>query len=184
MYPIQFVLGGCRSGKSKYALTYANTNWPPQKCFIATSEPLDHEMKARITNHQKERGPDWHTIETPINICDTIQNESYKYSGILLDCVTLWINNLMCQNMDDDTIKKQIAQLLHTLKQIKCPIIIVSNEVGLGIVPDNAMARLYRDLVGYANQQIAAISEIVVFMVAGIPMPLNQPSEVVRSSSD
>ena len=173
MYPIRFVLGGCRSGKSKYALTFANTHWQPPKCFIATSEPLDHEMQTRITNHQKERGPDWHTIERPINICDTIINESHKYSGMLLDCVTLWINNLMCRDMDELSIKNQIAQLLETLKKTKCPILIVSNEVGLGIVPDNAMARLYRDLVGYANQQIAAISDEVVFMVAGIPMTLD-----------
>jgi adenosylcobinamide kinase/adenosylcobinamide-phosphate guanylyltransferase len=170
MYSIKFVLGGCRSGKSKYALSYANSHWQAPKGFIATSEPLDHEMQARIANHQKERGRDWHTIECPINICNTIQHVSHQYSGMLLDCITLWISNLMCQDMDDAFIKNQIAQFLDALTNIQCPIVIVSNEVGLGIVPDNAMARLYRDLVGYANQQIANIAEQVVFMVAGIPM--------------
>jgi len=170
MYPIKFIIGGCRSGKSKYALSYANTHWQPPKCFLATSEPLDQEMEVRIANHQKERGPDWHTIECPINICHSIQNNSHKYSGMILDCITLWISNLMCQDMDDAFIKKQIAQFLDALTNIQCPIVIVSNEVGLGIVPDNVMARLYRDLVGYANQQIAAVAEEVVFMVAGIPM--------------
>jgi adenosylcobinamide kinase/adenosylcobinamide-phosphate guanylyltransferase len=170
MYPIKFVIGGCRSGKSKYALIHANTHWQPPKCFLATSEPLDHEMQTRIVNHQKERGQDWHTIECPINIYEKLLNESHQYSGMLLDCVTLWINNLMCRDMDEISIKNQIAQFLESLKKIKCPIIIVSNEVGLGIVPENAMARLYRDLVGYANQQIAGISDDVVYMVAGIPM--------------
>jgi adenosylcobinamide kinase/adenosylcobinamide-phosphate guanylyltransferase len=170
MNVIQFVLGGCRSGKSKYALTYANKHWQPPKCFLATSEPLDNEMQTRIANHQKERGPDWHTIECPTDICQPIQNNAHEYSGMILDCITLWISNLMCQDMDEVSIKNQIAQFLDALKSIKCPIIIVSNEVGLGIVPDNAMARSYRDLVGYANQQIAAISDSVVFMVAGIPM--------------
>jgi adenosylcobinamide kinase/adenosylcobinamide-phosphate guanylyltransferase len=172
MHPIRFVLGGCRSGKSNYALNYANTHWQPPKCFIATSEPLDHEMQVRIANHQKERGPDWHTIECPIKICDTIQKESQKYSGMLLDCITLWINNLMCRDMDGISIKKQILLLIEGLKKTTCPILIVSNEVGMGIVPENAMARQYRDLVGYCNQQIALISEHVVFMVAGIPMTL------------
>jgi len=170
MNPIRFILGGCRSGKSKHALTYANNHWQPPKCFIATCEPLDPEMQSRITHHQNERGPDWHTIECPINICETIQHESHQFNGILLDCITLWINNLMCQDMDEASVKRQIAQLCHALKKIKCPIIIVSNEVGLGIVPDNAMARLYRDLTGFANQQIAAISNQVDYMVAGIPM--------------
>jgi adenosylcobinamide kinase/adenosylcobinamide-phosphate guanylyltransferase len=170
MNSIQLVLGGCRSGKSKYALTYANTYWQPPKCFLATSEPLDNEMHARIANHKKERGPDWHTMECPITICDTIHNNAHNYSGILLDCITLWISNLMCRDMDDDLIKQQISLFLDTLKKIECPIIIVSNEVGLGIVPDNQMARLYRDLVGYANQQIAEIADRVVFMVAGRPM--------------
>jgi len=174
MNSIQFVLGGCRSGKSKYALTYANTHWQPPKCFLATSEPLDHEMHDRIANHQKERGPDWHTIESPINICDTIQNDAHHYSGMLLDCITLWISNLMCRDMDEVFIKQQISLFLDVLQNIHCPIIIVSNEVGLGIVPDNAMARFYRDLVGSTNQQIAAISDRVVFMVAGIPMTVKR----------
>jgi len=173
MYPVKFITGGCRSGKSKYALTYANTHWQPPKCFIATSEPLDHEMQVRIADHQKERGQDWHTKECPINICDTIINQSQQYSGMLLDCITLWINNLMCKDINEIAIKEHIAQLSESLKQIKCPIIIVSNEVGMGIVPENAMARLYRDLVGYANQEIAAISDDVIFMVAGRPLLLS-----------
>jgi len=172
MHPIRFVLGGCRSGKSNYALTYANEHWQSPKCFIATSEPLDQEMQSRITNHQKERGQDWHTIECPIKIYETILNESHKFNVMLLDCITLWVSNLMCQDLNEIAIKKQIALLLEALKNTACPIMIVSNEVGLGIVPDNAMARLYRDLVGFANQQITTISEQVVFMVAGIPMTI------------
>ncbi|ETR72403.1 MAG: adenosylcobinamide kinase [Candidatus Magnetoglobus multicellularis str. Araruama] len=170
MKTIQFILGGCRSGKSKYALNYANKHWHSPKCFIATSEPLDNEMQSRITNHQKERGADWQTIECPIELSQVIQKESHQFSGMLIDCITLWINNLMCQKMKEPAIKKQIVLLLDAIQHSDCPIIIVSNEVGLGIVPDNFMARLYRDLVGYANQQIANIADQVVFMVAGIPI--------------
>jgi len=168
-YKIQFILGGCRSGKSRYALDYANTHWHSPKSFIATCEPLDNEMQSRIDNHQKERGPDWHTIECPIDISRAITDEAKSSKGILLDCVTLWISNLLCKAMDEASIKQSIVLLVKTLESINCPICIVSNEVGMGIVPENAMARQYRDLVGFANQQIAAAADQVVLMVAGIP---------------
>jgi len=172
MKSIQFILGGCRSGKSKYALDYANQNWHSKKFFIATCEALDNEMKSRITNHQKERGPNWKTVECPIDIASVIEELAIQKGGILLDCVTLWINNLMCNSMDDNQIKEKVETFVNTLQKISCPITVVSNEVGMGIVPENAMARQYRDLVGYTNQKIAAISNNVILMVAGIPFQI------------
>jgi len=165
---IKFVLGGCRSGKSRYALDYANKHWQ-KKFFIATCEPLDNEMKSRILNHKKERGPDWETKECPVDIDKMIEKLSSQKGGILLDCVTLWINNLMCLSMDETQIQKKVDTLIKVLQNKNCPILIVSNEVGMGIVPENGMARVYRDHVGYANQKIASISDQVILMVAGIP---------------
>ncbi|MBF0450428.1 MAG: bifunctional adenosylcobinamide kinase/adenosylcobinamide-phosphate guanylyltransferase [Candidatus Magnetomorum sp.] len=170
MKSIQFVLGGCRSGKSRYALNIANQNWHDPKFFIATCEPLDNEMQQRIEHHQEERGPNWHTIECPIDIDQSILQLPVPKGGILIDCMTLWMSNLMCNNMDEQVIKNQVTALIESLSRVECPIIIVSNEVGLGIVPENSMARMYRDLVGYTNQRIAAIADRVILMVAGISL--------------
>jgi len=169
---IQLVIGGCRSGKSRYALDYANQHWKGQKIFIATCEALDHEMQERIDHHQKERGVEWQTIECPIDIAQAIKNVYHPDSGILLDCITLWISNMMCKQMDDTHIMNQLNILIDSISHVDCPVTIVSNEVGLGIVPDNPMARKYRDYVGYANQKIAGVASQVILMMAGIPLTI------------
>jgi len=177
MKSIQLILGGCRSGKSRYALNHANKQWKGKKYFIATCEALDHEMQQRIDCHKKERGPDWQTIECPIDIDQAIAQCAHQQSGILLDCITLWISNMMCKELTETQIKNQIISLTKTLSLIECSINIVSNEVGLGIVPENLMARQYRDIVGFANQQIAAVANQVILMVAGIPLSIKECSE-------
>jgi len=178
-----FILGGARSGKSAYALKLAESI-PGEKVYLATAQALDEEMRERIKRHKKERGNNWTTIEEPINVVDVIKknetpplNPSFskwgqggisgKYNVILLDCLTLWISNLMHRKTG---VRRSIDKFVSTCKRSKANIIIVSNEVGLGIVPENHLAREFRDIVGYTNQRIAEVSDEVYFMTAGIPM--------------
>ncbi|HBO84702.1 MAG TPA: bifunctional adenosylcobinamide kinase/adenosylcobinamide-phosphate guanylyltransferase [Deltaproteobacteria bacterium] len=162
-----FVTGGCRSGKSKYALKLAES-MNGRKLYLATGEPFDEEMAERIKKHKKERGNNWTTIEEPINVIDAVKKNK-RCDVILLDCLTLWISNLL---MKDSRLKKIIVNLISTCKHSKANIIIVSNEVGLGIVPDNELARKFRDIIGLANQRIAAASDDVYFVVSGIPLKI------------
>jgi len=139
-----------------------------RKLYLATGEPFDEEMAERIKKHKKERGNNWTTIEEPINVIDAVKKNK-RCDVILLDCLTLWISNLL---MKDSRLKKIIVNLISTCKHSKANIIIVSNEVGLGIVPDNELARKFRDIIGLANQRIAAASDDVYFVVSGIPLKI------------
>lgn len=167
---ITFVIGGCRSGKSSHALYLANEIKGSRKIFIATSVPTDKEMDARVVKHQKERGDDWITAEVPVEIPSKIIELSESSDVILVDCLTLWISNLMFNNFDDDAIVKITQELQDTLKIINVPIFLVANEVGMGVVPENALARRFRDMAGMVNQKIAQTADKVIYTVAGIPM--------------
>ncbi|MGD9731976.1 MAG: bifunctional adenosylcobinamide kinase/adenosylcobinamide-phosphate guanylyltransferase [Desulfamplus sp.] len=167
---ITFVIGGCRSGKSSHALYLANEIKGSRKIFIATSVPTDKEMDARVVKHQKERGNDWITAEVPVEIPSKIIELSESSDVILVDCLTLWISNLMFNNFDDDTIVKITQELQDTLKIINVPVFLVANEVGMGVVPENALARRFRDMAGMVNQKIAQTADKVIYTVAGIPM--------------
>jgi adenosylcobinamide kinase/adenosylcobinamide-phosphate guanylyltransferase len=157
--PLILVTGGARSGKSCFAQKLAEAV-KGRKAFIATAEPLDHEMKQRITLHRKKRPAGWNTVEE-------------GYDVLLIDCLTLWISNLMVnKNMKEKAILKNISNLVTSCKEIPSRVIMVTNELGMGIVPANRLSRLYRDLVGKANQQIAAEADEVYFLVSGIPMKL------------
>jgi len=183
---ITLVIGGCRSGKSRYALEAANQikadpAKPHQvtggrKVFLATSVPRDPEMDKRVAAHQAERGQDWQTIEEPIVIHETISQASKTADVILVDCLTLWTSNLMFAEYDEPGIMNAIRLLIAALQQCYCPVFLVSNEVGYGIVPDNALARQFRDMAGLVNQKIAAMADRVVLTVAGIGLPI-KPSE-------
>ncbi|MBI5875907.1 MAG: bifunctional adenosylcobinamide kinase/adenosylcobinamide-phosphate guanylyltransferase [Deltaproteobacteria bacterium] len=162
-----FILGGARSGKSAYALKLAESI-TGKRLYLATAEALDKEMAERIKKHKKERGNNWTTIEEPINVADVIQGNK-KYDVILLDCLTLWISNLM-HNCAIRNPQSAISKLVSACKKTKANIIVVSNEVGLGIVPDNPLAREFRDIAGIANQKIAAAADEVYFVAAGIGM--------------
>jgi adenosylcobinamide kinase/adenosylcobinamide-phosphate guanylyltransferase len=167
---IVFVVGGCRSGKSRYALETANEISKEEKIFIATCVPHDAEMKQRVDRHQKERGPNWQTAETPVHLPQTIAARSRQAKVLLVDCLTLWISNLMLGIEDDEIISERIGELVQSFNSLNCPLVLVSNEVGTGIVPENRLARRFRDLVGEANQAVAARADRVVWMVAGIPV--------------
>lgn len=170
------VIGGCRSGKSSHALGLANALSGQKKIFIATSVPTDTEMEARVTKHQQERGTDWVTAEVPVDIARTIDEASATADVILVDCLTLWTSNLMFQGLDQPGIEHHIQALAASLERAQCPVILVSNEVGAGIVPENALARQFRDMAGFVNQKIASVADRVTWMVAGIPVTIKPGS--------
>jgi adenosylcobinamide kinase/adenosylcobinamide-phosphate guanylyltransferase len=169
---IVFVIGGCRSGKSRHALETAQRFAGDKKVFIATCIPSDDEMKQRVDNHRKERGAAWKTVETPILLPEVIAEKSRMSDAILVDCLTLWINNLLMEDETPKEIEAKIARLTAAIEKAKCPVVLVSNEVGAGIVPDNNLARMFRDLVGSVNQAVADCADKVVWMVAGIPITI------------
>lgn len=167
---ITFIIGGARSGKSRFALELAD-NYAPfcPKAYIATAQALDDEMKDRIEKHKRERSSEWATLEEPLNISTLISDINRSYDVILVDCLTLWLSNLLLNNKD---IENQIESFISSLSNIHCSLFIVSNEVGLGIVPDNALSRRFRDLSGYLNQKVASISDEVYLVTAGIPLKI------------
>ncbi|MEA3437194.1 MAG: bifunctional adenosylcobinamide kinase/adenosylcobinamide-phosphate guanylyltransferase [Thermodesulfobacteriota bacterium] len=166
------IIGGCRSGKSRHALELAEKISGSTRIFIATCIPLDDEMKERIDRHKKERDKSWTNIETPVELSVAINENSREGDVILVDCLTLWINNLLMEIENPDVIDQCIHKLILAIKEAKCPIILVSNEIGAGIVPENKLARLFRDYAGFVNQKVAECADRVIWMVAGIPVSI------------
>ena len=172
MNAITFVIGGCRSGKSRYALDLAAKLSEKQKIFIATCQPQDEEMRQRVARHQKDRGKTWITLEVPIDLPGAITRNGSRGDLILVDCLTLWISNLLTSTpkISEDDVIASVDNLTRALHAAKCPVILVSNEVGTGIVPENRLARQFRDIMGMTNQRLAACAHGVIWMVAGIPV--------------
>lgn len=168
------VLGGCRSGKSRHALTLADQIKGKSKIFIATSVPLDEEMHQRVSAHQAERGPDWLTAEEPVRIADLIRDRSKDADVILVDCLTLWISNMMFEGYDDPQIRESTTAFTDSIRTASCPVIAVSNEVGTGVVPENSLSRRFRDNAGFVNQAVAAAVDEVFWCVAGIPVAIKK----------
>jgi adenosylcobinamide kinase/adenosylcobinamide-phosphate guanylyltransferase len=166
---LTLVLGGARSGKSRHAEALV-TATPAPWMYVATAEPFDDEMKARIAEHRSRRGEKWRTIEAPLDLAGAIERAPAG-ATVLVDCLTLWLNNLMYNNRDIDA---ETARLEAALAAPPGPVVLVSNEVGSGIVPDNAEARRFRDLQGRLNQRIAARADHVVLLVAGLPMVVKE----------
>ncbi len=166
------VTGGCRSGKSGFALKKADELNPQKKIFIATCRPLDNEMEERVSRHQKERDGKWQTIEEPLLLEEAIRENSTPETLILVDCITLWLTNLLMENDDLNFLEQQAISLAKVLKQVKGEIILVTNEVGAGIVPENRLARVFRDAAGFANQRIAESVDSVIWAVSGIPVKI------------
>jgi adenosylcobinamide kinase/adenosylcobinamide-phosphate guanylyltransferase len=166
--PVTFILGGARSGKSRYAQTLAESQ--PGACiYLATAEVRDDEMADRIRAHQQDRGPRWTTVEEPVSLVPALQRAAVPDGVVLVDCLTLWLANLMEQELDVGT---ETAALIDALPGLGGPVIFVSNEVGLGIVPDNGVARRFRDAAGKLHQVMAAAAQRVDFMAAGLPLTL------------
>ena len=161
------VLGGARSGKSRYAESLAGA----EKFYIATAQAFDAEMQARIAAHRAQRGQGWQTFEAPLDVADQLQALDARGRFILIDCLTLWISNLMHAKRD---VGAEVEKLCHMLELAKAKVVLVSNEVGQGIVPENALARAFRDQQGFANQRLAQAVDEVVLVVAGLPMVLKK----------
>lgn len=164
-----FITGGCRSGKSRFALNYANQHFS-KKIYLATCGVLDEEMARRVEDHKKIRGPEWQTIEESVAIVDKIRQYGDKVEVILLDCITLWLSNLLMKWNSDSRIMDEADRFIDVIKQNQTSLIIVSNEVGMGIVPAEPLGRRFRDLSGIVNQKIAEVADTVIYMVSGIPM--------------
>lgn len=170
--------GGCRSGKSDLAVQKAR-ELSERVCFIATCVPEDNEMKARIAKHKSQRPGSWQVIEEPVHVADAISKiDSGKYPVVLVDCLTLWVYNLMCGKESAMSTEEQMAEeaerLVGATRHFGGDVIFVTNEVGMGIVPANEMARSYTGLVGRCNQVIAAGADTVIFVASGIPLILKQ----------
>jgi adenosylcobinamide kinase / adenosylcobinamide-phosphate guanylyltransferase len=173
---ITFILGGARSGKSSYAQKLAEESGK-SVTFLATAQALDEEMSARIQKHRAERLPHWETLEIPLGIASHVKQ--IKSEVVILDCITLLLTNILMQFVKDDladeasfmqAVQHETEELLSTIRKSNQHWLIVSNEVGLGLVPPYQMGRAYRDGIGWANQRLAREAEKVIFMVAGIPM--------------
>lgn len=171
---IVFVIGGARSGKSKFALKEAS-GIPGRKLYIATAEPFDEEMIERIQRHKRERSADWEVIEEPVDITGAIKRAD-PYDVLLLDCLTLWISNIKMRYQERERQEDTFNGFVKALKEFKdssdtdATLFIVSNEVGMGIVPTNELTRDFRDSSGFLNQRVAEMAEEVYFVIAGIPL--------------
>lgn len=167
------ITGGCRSGKSRHALTRAR-NIPGEKLYVATAEALDSEMAERIAKHQQERGEEWETHEEPTQLTQVFKQLENRSGVLILDCLTLWLSNLLIKDYDQEQILKEAIRLMDQGEQMKCQLIFVTNEVGAGIVPENKLARDFRDIVGAVNQLAAQRCDEVVHMVSGIATTLKK----------
>lgn len=172
MADVVFVTGGARSGKSAFALKYAQSF--EKRVFLATAEPFDREMQDRIDRHRQERGEGFVTVEEPLYLDRAIRNLPSGIDVVLVDCLTVWAGNLMhrFESAGEEEIDRRIEALLDTLSEPPCTLILVSNEVGMGIVPENAMARKFRDIAGSVNQKVAALSSQAWLLCSGLPLRL------------
>jgi adenosylcobinamide kinase / adenosylcobinamide-phosphate guanylyltransferase len=163
---LSLVLGGARSGKSRYAESLVSALPPPWN-YVATAEAGDAEMVERIASHRARRGASWRTIEAPRDLAGPLQ--AAKVAPTLVDCLTLWLSNLILAGADIDA---EMERLDQALAAAAAPVVMVANEVGYGIVPDHSLGRRFRDMQGVLNQRVAARADRVVLVVAGLPLAL------------
>lgn len=165
---VTFFLGGARSGKSRLAQHLAESH-DGALVYLATGQAGDAEMTERIARHRADRGPRWRTVDCPLDLPEAIYREGVEGAVVLVDCLTLWASNLLLAERDADA---AAVALLAAVSGARCPVIIVSNEVGLGIVPDNALARRFRDDIGRLHQQVADAADRVFLVAAGLSLQL------------
>ncbi len=163
---ILFIGGGTRSGKSAFALSLAR-RLGQRRLFLATAQPGDDEMRQRIERHRRERGPDFHTIEEPLAVAAAIEQHAAAHDVVLLDCLTLWLSNLLLEGTEPQAILQRVEELTAVLSRRSLHAVVVSNEVGLGIVPETPLGRIFRDVAGMAHQRISAAADEVYFAVLG-----------------
>ena len=165
---LSLILGGAASGKSAFAESLVMQNKHPEPLYIATAQVFDDEMADKVANHRRMRGTGWTTVEEPLDLAPVLAKVN-PGQPVLLDCATLWLTNVILGENDVD---QHSAALLTALSECKGPVVIVSNEVGQGIVPDNALSRKFRNAQGRLNQQIGAQADLVVAVMAGLPLTL------------
>jgi len=164
------ILGGAKSGKSAYAEKLV-TAYPAPYIYVATAQVLDEEMVQRVREHRKRRELSWETVESPLELVKTLHGFQGRRQAVLVDCITLWLSNLLLQ-IPAQPPEEAVRDLVDFIKVSAYPLFLVSNEVGGGIVPDNPLARSFRDLAGSLNQQLAAVCHTVTLVVAGLPLRL------------
>jgi len=168
--PVTLVLGGARSGKSRYAERLVESA-ASAGIYCATAEAGDAEMACRIAAHRARRGPFWHTVEEPLALAPVIASETRSERPLLVDCLTLWLSNLALAGnaVDDET-----GALCAALRLAEGPVVLVANEVGMGLVPETSLGRQFRDAAGRINQEVAALADRVIFVTAGLPLVLKE----------
>jgi adenosylcobinamide kinase / adenosylcobinamide-phosphate guanylyltransferase len=164
------VIGGAASGKSDAALAMAGHVGP--RAFVATGQPLDDEMAERIRRHQASRQADWRTEEVPVDLAGWFDKQGRTYRTILVDCLTLWLSNLQGRAVPEAKVPALVSELLRAIRSTKARVFVVTNELGLGLVPTEASSRRFRDLAGSVNQQVAKEADEVYFIVSGMPLRL------------
>lgn len=172
MSKVVLVTGGARSGKSRFAEGLAG-EYRPLRGYLATGEPGDGEMAERIARHQGRRGPEWLTVEEPLLVEEALRDHDGRCNVFLMDCVTLWMSNLLfrCEGGAAEALER-VESFTRCFKELETPLIIVTNEVGMGIVPEHPLARAFRDLAGEANEMIAAKADEVYVTISGLPLKL------------
>ncbi len=180
--------GGARSGKSRFALEYAEQRFA-SRAFVATAQALDSEMADRIRHHQQSRGAAWKTLEAPLNLVAALSGAAAEFDVVVVDCLTLWLSNILLDPERD--VEKEIDSLVRYLAEPKesasfgpRSIVLVTNEVGSGIVPDNELGRNFRDIAGVLNQRVAQTADEVYWMAFGIPMTIKKPRSTSRPGDD
>lgn len=172
MSKVILVTGGARSGKSRFAEGLAG-RFEPVRGYVATGQPGDEEMAARIARHRERRGPEWQTLEEPVELTRAVLGADGRYSVLLVDCITLWLSNLLFHpDGGAPQALERVRQFTEIFGSLKTPLVIVSNEVGMGIVPEHPLARAFRDLAGEANELIAARADEVYVTISGLPLRL------------
>jgi adenosylcobinamide kinase / adenosylcobinamide-phosphate guanylyltransferase len=166
------VLGGARSGKSAYAQGLAES-YGSERLYLATAAAGDEEMAARIARHQADRGQGWKTLEEPLDIAAALLTHAQPSRVVVVDCLTLWLSNLMLAGRDPGP---PVAALADAIGELAGPVVLVSNEVGMGLVPDNKLGRDFRDWQGRVNREIGAACDAVIFIAAGLPLQLKPPA--------
>lgn len=174
---ITLVLGGQRSGKSRHAEALVAGHGGPC-CYIATAEAGDAEMAARIAAHRARRGDAWTTVEAPLALAAALRQVAPGAGAVLVDCLTLWLSNLLAAGRDPAA---EGDRLIAALPALAGPVVFVSNEVGLGVVPDNALARAFVDHAGRLHQDLAAAAQSVVYVTAGLPVPLKSAAPATEN---
>lgn len=177
-HKVTLVTGGSRSGKSSHALMLAEAF--ERKTFLATAQALDDEMRFRIENHQRERGNAFQTAEEPLEIAKAIELLGNHSDVIVVDCLTVWLGNLNYLLLSEEDREQRIEDFIEVLKSPPCQMVIVTNEIGMGIVPETKETRLFRDNAGFLNQQVAEVCDRVILMVSGIPVTIKPSHEVSK----